>query len=299
MKRFIAFILTMTATLLVASAPVNAREIDPIVSVEWLERNLGARNLVVVDIRKVEEYRVGHIPGAYNVFHKVLMPGVQGLRNELPWEDDLREVLTAGGIGPASLVVVVGDGDWVCGRFSMTRVAMTFIYAGIPNVAVLDGGMGKWLSMGKAVSTETAKPGTREYKGQFRKDIFIEKIDLAAGLGTGMIIVDAREPDFYTGLRKLDLVARPGRIKGAVNMPVCSLLFEKGGEYKSLAELKSLIVKTVGKDPGRKIVLYCDTGMEATGLWFLMTQVFGYRDVKVYDGSCQEWAEDRLMPMEQ
>lgn len=298
MKYFIAFILMIVSLEFVTPTFVMGREIEPIVSVDWLEKNLKNPELVVIDVRKVEDYSTGHIPGALNIFYKVLTPGGHTLRNELPWEDDLRDVLTSGGIGSDSLVVVVGDCDWVCGRFIMTRIAMTIMYAGLPNVAVLDGGMNKWAATGKAISKEVVKRKPREYKGEFRKDMFIKKIDVAAGIDKNMIIVDAREPEFYKGTKKLNLVARPGRIKGAVNMPVCSLLFEKSGAYKSITELRKLIVKTVGEDLDRKIVLYCDTGMEATGLWFLMTQVFGYRNVKVYDGSCQEWAEDQYMPME-
>jgi len=298
MRNFIAFILMMIVSVSITPASVMGREIAPIVSVDWLEKNLANPKLVVMDIRKVEEYRAGHIPGAYNVFHIALSPSRHGLRNELPWEDDLRDVLSSAGIGANSLVVVAGDNNWLCDRFSMTRVAMTLIYAGVPNVAVLDGGTNKWEISGKTISTEAVKPKFRKYKGEFRKDIFIDKIKLASDLRDKTIIVDARERDYYKGNKKLNFVAREGHIKGAVNLPVCSQIFKQDGEYKSAEELKSLVEKTVGEDLSRKIVLYCDTGKEATGLWFLLTQVFGYTDVKVYDGSCQEWAEDQSMPME-
>jgi len=53
----------------VAAVAVMARDIDPIVSTDWLQKNLKNQELVIVDLRKVEEYKAGHIPGAVNVFY--------------------------------------------------------------------------------------------------------------------------------------------------------------------------------------------------------------------------------------
>ncbi len=297
MKYRLAFTFIVISITFFSPDDATAREIPPIVPVEWLEKNLADPRLVVVDIRKVEQYRAGHIPGAFNLYCNALTPGRHNLRKELPCDEDLRDVLAYAGIKADSLVVFAGDTDWICGVFSMTRVAMTFIYAGIPNVAVLDGGTTKWDAEGKPLSTEIVKRKTGRYEGEFRKDIFIDKIDLASHLDD-YIIVDTREPDFYKGDRKLRLVARAGRIKGAVNLPVCSRLIKQDGVYRSVDDLRPLVEKAAGKDLNKRIVLYCDTGMEATGLWFLMTQVFDYTHVRVYDGSCQEWAEDQKMPME-
>jgi rhodanese-related sulfurtransferase len=40
------------------------RCIAPLVSTDWLEAQLAAGELVIVDIRFAEEYAAGHIPGA-------------------------------------------------------------------------------------------------------------------------------------------------------------------------------------------------------------------------------------------
>ena len=143
MKHLKAFTIMVVAFALLVPAAVMARGIDPVVSVEWLEKNLTTPNLVVVDIRKVEEYKAGHIPGAINIFYNIVAPGKNNMRNELPADDDLRDILSSNGIGADSLVVVAGINDTPSDRFSMTRAAMTFIYAGVPSVAVLDGGTTK------------------------------------------------------------------------------------------------------------------------------------------------------------
>lgn len=274
-----------------------AAGIEPVVSTAWLEQNLGDQKLVVVDIRKVEEYQAGHIPGAVSIFYNILAPGKGEMKNELPADDDLVDVLSSNGIGADSLVVVAGINDTPADRFSMTRAAMTFAYAGIQNVAVLDGGTTKWAAEGKKVSTGAARPRARDYKGTFNKGIFADRDYVLSRIGRA-VLVDTREPDFFSGAKKVDFVARAGHIKGAVNLPAGSRLFTGEGTYRPMADLKALARKAAGEDLGREIILYCDTGKVATSWWLLMARSFGYTDAKVYDGSSQDWAKDASLPME-
>ena len=84
---------------LALTAPVQAaRSIDPIVSTEWLQNNLNNANLVIVDVRKVEEYKAGHIPGAVNVVYGTWAVKKGDLLNELPAVDDLADAIGSAGI---------------------------------------------------------------------------------------------------------------------------------------------------------------------------------------------------------
>ena len=38
-------------------------------------------------------------------------------------------------------------------------------------------------------------------------------------------------------------------------------------------------------------------GLVCSGWWFVLSEVLGYQNVKVYDGSTQEWAADANAPM--
>ena len=49
-----------------------ARDMAPIVSTDWLETNLNNSKLKILDIRKLEEYKEGHIPGALSSFYGIL-----------------------------------------------------------------------------------------------------------------------------------------------------------------------------------------------------------------------------------
>jgi len=47
----------------------QTRDILPIVSTDWLMANLKNPKLIILDVRRVEDYREGHIPKALNAFY--------------------------------------------------------------------------------------------------------------------------------------------------------------------------------------------------------------------------------------
>ncbi len=271
-----------------------ARDIEPIVSTDWLEQNLA--KVIVLDVRKVEEYKAGHIPGAINVFYGSWAIKKGDLLNELPADDDLKDVLSSAGIEHTSSVVVVGKMDAPTDRVDFTRVAWTLKYAGVGNVAVLSGGYNKWVSDKKPVSTEPVKPRVKTYKGKFNKNLLVKKADVLGSLGKALII-DVREPDFYTGKKKLPFVEKLGHMKGAVNLPT-SLLYEKDGTYKTRDALAEIATGVAGSDLSREIIFYCDTGKFCTAWWFIFHELLGYTNAKVYDGSMMEYTKDPSAPVE-
>lgn len=273
-----------------------ARGIDPIVSTDWLQKNLKKGNLVIVDLRKVEDYQAGHITGSVNVFYGSWAIKKGDLLNELPFVEDLADVIISAGIDKNTLVVLVDKVEKVPDQFGMTRVAWTLKYLGVANVAILSGGITQWAKEGKPVSAEAVKPKAKPFKAAVNQNLFIDKAGVISKLGKA-IVVDTRAPGFYEGKEKLEFVAKTGRIKGAVNLPV-GQLYTPEGLYKAKADLAALAEKAVGKDLAKEIIVYCDTGKTCTGWAFIMTEMFGYKDVKVYDGSFMEWAADASAPME-
>jgi thiosulfate/3-mercaptopyruvate sulfurtransferase len=273
-----------------------ARDIDPIVSADWLQTNLSNAKLVIVDVRKVEEYKTGHIPGAVNVFYNSWAVKKGELLNELPPLDDLMDTIGAAGINPGSWVVLVGKTEKVPDQFDMTRVAWTLKYACVENVAILNGGLDQWVREKRPLSQDVTKAKAKTYKAEVRRNLIIDKKYLLSKLGQATVL-DTRGPNFFAGKEKLPFVAKMGRIKGAVNLPVAQL-FTKEGLYKDKAEIASLATKAAGNDPNKEIILYCDTGKTCTSWAFIMADLLGYKDVKIYDGSFMEWAADPTAPIE-
>jgi thiosulfate/3-mercaptopyruvate sulfurtransferase len=283
----ILFLLPLTAL---------AGGIDPVVSTDWLQKNMQNENLVILDVRKVEEYKAGHIPGAINVFYGSWAIKKGALLNELPPVDDLTDVIGNAGIDKDSQVVIVGKTDKVPDQFDMTRVAWTLKYLGVQNVAILNGGQNQWAKENKSLSQDMVKAKSKIFKPEINKNLFVDKAFVLGKIGKS-IIVDTRAPAFYQGKEKLAFVPKLGRIKGAVNLPV-GALYTAEGLYKDKATLAALAEKAVGSDLNKEFILYCDTGKTCTSWALIMTDMLGYKDVKVYDGSSMEWLADPAAPAE-
>jgi thiosulfate/3-mercaptopyruvate sulfurtransferase len=286
----------MLVVLLLLPMAALARDVAPLVSTAWLEQNLANPKIVILDVRKVEEYKAGHIPNAVNVFYGSWAIKKGDLLNELPANDDLFDTIGSAGIDANSIVVIIGKIDTIGDRFDMTRVAWTLKYAGVDNVAILDGGQNQWVKDKKPVSMDAVKAKSKAYKGKLNRGLFVNKDYVMSRLGKA-IILDTRGPAFYQGKEKLPFVPKVGRIKGAVNLPV-GQLYTPEGLYKDQAQLLALATTAVGSDKTKEIIAYCDTGKTCTAWTFLLTDLFGYKDVKVYDGSSMEWLKDPNAPAE-
>ena len=141
--------LIISLLLLCATATSWAANPAPIVTSDWLEKNLS--EVKIIDIRKADEYREGHLPGAVNIMYGALAIKKNNLDNEMPPADDLADILNAAGITAKSKVVIYNKVDNIMERANMTRIALTLVYAGIENVALLDGGWNKWVADKKPV----------------------------------------------------------------------------------------------------------------------------------------------------
>ena len=268
----------------------SARDIAPIVSVDWLETNLQAPRLIVLDVRRVEQFREGHIPKAVNVFYGAWAFKKGDLYTEVPEWDDLFEMIGYAGIGYDSHVVVVGKIDTPRESYQVARVACTLQYAGIVNVTLLDGGYNQWVNQKKPTSSTIVKVERRPFIGNVKREMFADKQYILSRMGK-IALLDVREPDYFTGKKKMDCIPKPGQMPGAVNLPT-SCAFTGEGMFKDRQALSDLAEKVVGVDRSREIITYCDTGQCCPTWSYILKEVLGYQKVRIYDGAMQEWMQN-------
>ncbi|MCX5833500.1 MAG: sulfurtransferase [Deltaproteobacteria bacterium] len=289
---FPAFLLFSLVLLL---SPVSAHDIDPIVSTEWLAANLNNPRLVMIDIRKPEEYREGHIPGAISAYYGMWISMEGEKHTEYPREDDLFDSIGDLGIRADSHVVIICKTYHCFYQAMAPRVLCTLQYAGLENVSILDGGHEKWVREKRPISTEPVTPKKTVYRGKLNKQLHVEKAYVASRLGKATFL-DVREPTLFSGEKKQEFVEKAGRIPGAVNLPA-SEAYTKLGTFKKKEELEAIVTTVVGADRSREIITYCDTGKCCPTWAFILSHVLGYKNVKLYDGSFEEWTKDPLLPV--
>lgn len=279
------------------------RKIAPVVSTEWLENNANLDNLVVIDLRSEEEYAEGHIEGSINIFAEDFWVERDGLLLELPEEGALFELIGSNGITSDSLVVLVGTLAGAplpptYGTAQTTRVADTLIYAGVKNVAILDGGFPKWVEEGRPVTTAVPEVSPVTYQGKVNGEMFVSTEYVQGKIGEA-IIVDNRDAVVYTGEVIEPFADKPGHIPTAKSLPTPLIWNEDSTlTYKSVEALKQMASSVIGEDKDQEIIVYCGVGGYASSWWYVLTQILGYENVKFYDGSAQEWVRSNDMALE-
>ena len=295
MKRVKRLLACLVFLMLPFSFPALAADTPPIVSTDWLDRHLNDPRLVVLDIRKVEQYREGHIPKAVSAFYGIWTERHDQLHTEVPPEDDLFDAMGYVGLKADSLVVVVCQMDVCQNQLHAARVYCTLKYGGIENVGILDGGYDQWLRDGKSVSTDIVKARKTDYRSKLNKSLLADMEFVKSRLGKA-VFIDVRERPLFTGEKKQVFVERAGHIPGAINLPMTEA-FTKDGRFKSREELASIAKRAVGSDLSRDIVTYCDAGKCCPTWAFILRDVLGYKNVKLYDGSFEEWSKDANLPV--
>jgi thiosulfate/3-mercaptopyruvate sulfurtransferase len=314
----VAVPLCITCTTTVPKAPTalitppTRAMIDPIVSTQWLRDNKSFPNLVILDVRAPDNYGKGHIPGAVNVpglgnFYLCLFAPDCGLWMEVPEEGALLTTIGNAGITGDSLVVVVGrtvDPFAAYAVADAARAAITLLYAGVKNVALLNGGYDKWAAEGRTTSTVAVKPTAVTYTGAVNQAMFASKDYVADKIGKSTI-VEAREPDIYYGIIQEPWTVRAGHIPSAKNLPApwfwAFAKDKKGvltyGTWKDAHVIREMALTVLGEDASQEIIVYCGVGGYASPVWFALTQMIGYTNAKIYDGSMQEWTADPNAPV--
>ncbi|MCK9197246.1 MAG: sulfurtransferase [Syntrophales bacterium] len=274
---------------------VLANDIDPIVSTEWLAANLNNPKVVAIDIRKIEDYREGHIPGSVSAYYGIWAAPKGDSHLEFPPEDDLFDTIGDLGIKPDSTVVIICKTYHCFFQAMAPRVLFTLQYAGLKSLGILDGGQEKWVIEGRPLSKEIAKPKKATYRARLNKETHAEKDYVVSRLGKA-IFVDVREPVLFSGMEKQEFVQKAGHIPGAVNLPA-SAAYTKLGTFKKKEDLERIAVAAVGTDKSREIITYCDAGKCCPTWAFILTRVLGYKNVRLYDGSFEEWTKDPSLPV--
>lgn len=263
-----------------------------LVNTQWVADHLNDSNIRLLEVGwDSSEYESGHIPGA------VAGWGLADVRR-LDDKSQVEAMLSSVGISNADVIVIYGG-------LSNLVAAMAFwmlkIY-GHSDVRLLDGGRQKWLAENRPLSTEKPNIQPTQYMAQEPNwNLRADKDHVLSVIGEGEhTIVDARSSGMYTD----------GHIPSAVNVPAEPILDEAGdirgwrppttrsdGTFKSVEELQALFSEK-GLTTDKTIITYCVRGGLSTHMWFVLTQLLGYPNVREYDRSWEEWGSLTDAPIE-
>jgi thiosulfate/3-mercaptopyruvate sulfurtransferase len=305
--RFLSLARAALAVVVLAAvglAPAAAGEASPLVSAAWLKERLTAPDLVIVDIRSaldgggVEAYRNGHIPGAvHSDYDKAGWRVTRGnLPTMLPSIPELEKLIGETGIDEDVHVVVVPAGVHVLDFGAAARVYWTLKVLGHRAVSVLDGGYAAWTAdPANPVETGASPASPRIFTASLDKTLLASVDEVNEAVRSGRTtLVDARPADFFFGRQKHPGAQSYGHIPGALNVDSAALYDATTNRLKS----KDALTRALAGVPNGPVTSYCNTGHWAATDWFVLSEILGRNDVKLFPGSMVEWTADARRPVD-
>ena len=113
----------------------------------------------------------------------------------------------------------------------------------------------------------------------------------------GVVIIDVRPADYYTGKKSDE--ARAGHIPGAVSHPFTEDLViasNKAVSFKPTAALSAAYSQII-PSKNTMVIVYCRTGHQASQTYFVLKRLLGYTNVRWYDAGWTEWASRPNLPI--
>lgn len=273
---------------------------DSLVSTQWLSQQLGNADLIVLDASRhlpaaerdaKAEFTSAHIPGARFFDLAALVDDTSEVPQALPRPEQLAMELARCGAGPQSRIVFYDDSA------VKTAARAWFLCRahGLANVAILDGGLGKWKADGLPLESGVAAPLRAQSFSLPAPSRVRFKADMLANLDScSEQVLDARDKGRFSGTTVDEVHGQPtGHIPGSCNLPF-GQLFREDGTFKPADELRAAFIDA-GIDPSQPVVTTCGSGVTACILLFAL-HLAGYDDTALYDGSWLDWGSDPRTP---
>lgn len=270
-----------------------------LVSSQWLKK------LIENDQAYIRsEYRIIFVGlGEYGLYNSGFIPGSMYLdTNKIEggplWNivslEKLQQLLFQFGISEETTVIFYGEKT-----MAVTRATWAFMYAGVKDVRVLDGGIQGWkalnfatedkpfMEQGDKVSLIQIKPQTK-YLSNI-SDVKEHQYDKST------VIVDVRSRKEYTGeVSGYEYIKAKGRIPNAVWGHAGTDAYHmedyeiSHGFFRSCDEIR-LLWEPSGITPDKNVIFYCGTGWRASEAFFI-AHLMGWPNISVYDGGWYEWS---------
>jgi len=299
-----------------AAAPAGAGDTPgPLVSAGWVGEHLDDDDLRIVHVapdRRV--YNKRHLPGAMlSDIHREL--ALRGTADEtgdverewlVPSTDDASRVLRRWRVGKGDRLLLYDDVG--LNRHAIRGYWLLRMY-GFPGdrIHIMDGGIEAWRRAGFETTTDVPEADLADAMRQpvelgERDESFLATYDEVLGWSREATkgsdaptrIVDVRTANEYVGT---DLrAARGGHIPGARHRCFVDLLTDEG-TFRPVDEMLALI-RASGVELDEVRATYCQGGVRAALVWFVLHELAGYDDVKSYAGSWEEWGNRPDSPIE-
>ena len=251
----------------------------------------------VIDFRKPDLYKKGHIQDALNVWRSDIEDPNHPYKGVMACRVRLEKLFSKLGIRNGDLLIVYDD-NGLCDSSRLWWILQNYDYH---NVRLLHGGFSQWKEAGNVVTEKITQEKASKFKlsknPSFKlyasKEMVLEAIDKKTK------ILDTRTHEEFVGKRQKNGAFKGGRIQNSAFIDWASAIEWHGDrKMKKLEDLKK-IYNSLLKSENDTLLVYCHSGVRSAHTTFVLTQLLGYKNIKNYDGSWVEWSYYKHLPYEQ
>ena len=281
----------LAALLLAAAGAAHAAALPPLLTPPELAARLGDAQLRIVDIRA--ERTPAYVPGAVAAPYSSWRGPAED-PGRLPDPATLSGLLQRSGIDASTAVVVVYEGKDATDFGAAARVYWTLRTAGLTQVSILNGGMRAWQSAGLETVPSPSVPAPTRYESRIDGRWLASRAQVGEALGNpSWRLLDARPAAFFLGEKRHAAAQSPGTLVGARNVAHTVWFVPATGQLAP-AETIRATAQQLGIDPAAPTVSFCNTGHWAATQWFVLSEVLGGSDVRLYPESMVDWSRAGL-----
>ena len=276
---------------LVAASAMAAQ--PPLMTAAELAARLGDSNRVIIDIRDDKTpYDAGHIPGAQHAPYSKWR-GPNESPGRLPSDDKLTVLVRALGIDAATPVVVVYEGIDATDFGAAARVYWTLKAAGVRELSIVNGGMTAWRAARLPLSTEVMTRAPSKFDLAWNPRLVATRAEVEQVIDNPSVrLLDARPAEFFKGRARHPAAKAPGTIVGAKHVShdvwfATSAAMLPADDVRRIAQQYGVWSPTTSDQP---TISFCNSGHWAATNWFVLSELLGNNNVKLYPESLVEWS---------
>ena len=276
-----------------------------LVETDWLAAHLDAPDIRIIDATWYlpdsagsarVDYEAQHIPGALFFDIDAIARQDTDLPHMLPEPEQFAAHMKRLGLGDGFRFIVYDR----YGLMTAARVWWSFHVFGHQDIAILNGGLPKWLSENHPVTDQPSLPSKRHFTPR-QNNLWVRNIEQIRRIVENGCeqLVDARSAGRFSGLEAEIWPGRhQGHIPGSLNLPFTRLLNPTNKTLLPTDRLQAEFA-AAGVKLDRPVIASCGSGVTACVLAFALN-LLGHNQVSVYDGSWAEWGlpDESIRPIE-
>ena len=250
-------------------------------------------NVVLIDARKYEDYKAGHIPGALPFSTYEMFADDSSLEGMKAFAETIANRFMIAGVTLERPVVVYDDDTGM----RAARELWLLELIGHRNARMLHGGMNYWRRVGGPVSTDIdiATVRTKSFKPSLATGYLasIDEITRRAG-SWNYWVLDVRDDLEWAGKDNTSCCARRGHLPHAKHIEWTQFL--EHGRFKSPEAINALLMGQ-GINPRHDIAVYCHRGARSANAVYALRYA-GIHSARNFIGSWHAWSARADLPVE-